>query len=272
MFAKSLCECNEHGEIEDFGVSAYAPFVGGKMLFDHNIIKYHYSPVVSAPGEEEEFIMARILVVEDEETIRNLICWNLELVGHSSSSAADGWEAKRMLENQQFDLILLDVMLPGIDGFRLAEYCSGTPVMFVTAKDEIQDKMRGFQAGAEDYLVKPFEIVELLARIHVILRRNGADESGIRIGDVRIDMTSRVVYREGVEMELTPQEYELFEALVRNRNIALSREKLLELAWGFDYEGDTRTVDVHIQKLRQKLGLEKAIKTVYKVGYRLEEM
>ncbi len=242
------------------------------MLFDHNIIKYHYSPVVSAPGEEEEFIMARILVVEDEETIRNLICWNLELVGHSSSSAADGWEAKRMLENQQFDLILLDVMLPGIDGFRLAEYCSGTPVMFVTAKDEIQDKMKGFQAGAEDYLVKPFEIVELLARIHVILRRNGADESGIRIGDVRIDMTSRVVYREGVEMELTPQEYELFEALVRNRNIALSREKLLELAWGFDYEGDTRTVDVHIQKLRQKLGLEKAIKMVYKVGYRLEEM
>lgn len=152
--------------------------------------------------------MARILVVEDEETIRNLICWNLELVGHSSSSAADGWEAKRMLENQQFDLILLDVMLPSIDGFHLAEYCSGTPVMFVTAKDEIQDKMKGFQAGAEDYLVKPFEIVELLARVHVILRRNGTEESGIRIGDVRIDMTSRAVYRKGMEVELTPQEYE----------------------------------------------------------------
>lgn len=216
--------------------------------------------------------MARILVVEDEETIRNLICWNLELVGHSSSSVADGWEAKQILENQQFDLILLDVMLPGIDGFRLAQYCGETPVMFVTAKDEIQDKMKGFQAGAEDYLVKPFEIVELLARINVILRRNGTDESGIRIGDVRIDMTSRVVYHKGVEVDLTPQEYELFEALVRNRNIALSREKLLELAWGFDYEGDTRTVDVHIQKLRQKLNLEKAIKTVYKVGYRLEEI
>lgn len=215
--------------------------------------------------------MAHILVVEDEETIRNLICWNLEMVGHSCDIAADGWEAKKRMESGQFDLILLDIMLPGLDGFQLAQYCGNTPVMFVTAKDGIDDKMKGFQSGADDYLVKPFEIVELLARINVILRRNGTGDPGISIGEVTIDMRGRKVYKSKIPVELTPQEYELFEVLVQNRNIALSREKLLELAWGYDYEGDTRTVDVHIQKLRQKLGLEKRIKTVYKMGYRLED-
>ena len=193
------------------------------------------------------------------------------MVGHSCDMAADGWEAKKMMESGQFDLILLDIMLPGLDGFQLAQYCGNTPVMFVTAKDGIDDKMKGFQSGADDYLVKPFEIVELLARIHVILRRNGTGDPGISIGEVTIDMRGRKVYKSKIPVELTPQEYELFEVLVQNRNIALSREKLLELAWGYDYEGDTRTVDVHIQKLRQKLGLEKKIKTVYKMGYRLED-
>lgn len=215
--------------------------------------------------------MAHIFVVEDEETIRNLICWNLEMVGHKCSEAADGWTAKQMLTDGQYDLVLLDVMLPGLDGFSLAQYCGKTPVMFVTAKEEIQDKMKGFQAGADDYLVKPFEIVELLARVNVILRRNGAEETTVSIGQVTLDMKSRKAYKNGTPVELTPQEYELLEALVRNRNIALSRERLLELAWGYDYEGDTRTVDVHIQKLRQKLGLENKIKTVYKMGYRLED-
>lgn len=215
--------------------------------------------------------MAHILVVEDEETIRNLICWNLELVGHQCSAAADGREAKKVLEDGTFDLVLLDVMLPGLDGFQLAEYCRHMPVMFVTAKEGIEDKMKGFRAGADDYLVKPFEIVELLARVNVILRRNGKDEARIQIGGVAIDMQGRKVYKGGVPADLTPQEYELFETLVRNRNIALSREKLLELAWGYDFAGDTRTVDVHIQKLRQKLGLEQHIKTVYKMGYRLED-
>lgn len=215
--------------------------------------------------------MAHILVVEDEETIRNLICWNLELVGHSCRVAADGWEAKKTMEDGQFDLILLDIMLPGLDGFQLAQYCGNTPVMFVTAKEGIEDKMKGFRAGADDYLVKPFEIVELLARVNVILRRNGVEEQGICIGEVRIDQKGRKVYRNERLVDLTPQEYELLETLVKNRNIALSREKLLELAWGYDYEGDTRTVDVHIQKLRQKLGMEQTIKTVYKMGYRLED-
>lgn len=215
--------------------------------------------------------MAHILVVEDEETIRNLICWNLELVGHTCSTAADGWEAKKTIEGGRFDLILLDIMLPGLDGFQLAPRCGDTPVMFVTAKEGIEDKMKGFQAGADDYLVKPFEIVELLARVNVILRRNGTEQQGISVGGVRIDKKARKVYKNGSLVDLTPQEYELLETLVDNRNVALSREKLLELAWGYDYEGDTRTVDVHIQKLRQKLGMEQVIKTVYKMGYRLED-
>lgn len=215
--------------------------------------------------------MAHILVVEDEETIRNLICWNLELVGHTCSTAADGWEAKKTIEGGRFDLILLDIMLPGLDGFQLAPHCGNTTVMFVTAKEGIEDKMKGFQAGADDYLVKPFEIVELLARVNVILRRNGTEEQGISIGGIRIDKKGRKVYKDGSLVDLTPQEYELLETLVNNRNVALSREKLLELAWGYDYEGDTRTVDVHIQKLRQKLGMEQIIKTVYKMGYRLED-
>lgn len=215
--------------------------------------------------------MAHILVVEDEETIRNLICWNLELVGHTCSTAADGWEAEKVIGSGRFDLILLDIMLPGLDGFQLAPRCGDMPVMFVTAKEGIEDKMKGFQAGADDYLVKPFEIVELLARVNVILRRNGTEEKGISVGGVRIDKKARKVYKNGSLVDLTPQEYELLETLVDNRNVALSREKLLELAWGYDYEGDTRTVDVHIQKLRQKLGMEQVIKTVYKMGYRLED-
>ena len=220
--------------------------------------------------EVEEDTMAEILVVEDEETIRDLICWNLELVGHVLVPAADGAVAKQLLLENTFDLILLDVMLPGMDGFQLAEYCADMPVMFVTAKDGIQDKMKGYHAGAEDYLVKPFEILELIAKVNVILRRCGKDESRVVVGDIQIDMGAHMVWKDGAAVSLTPREYELLEVLVRNRNIALSRDKLLELAWGYDYEGDTRTVDVHIQKLRQKLSLEEKIQTVYKLGYRLE--
>ena len=214
--------------------------------------------------------MADILVVEDEETIRELICWNLELVGHAPVPAKEGDAAKQLLEKRTFDLILLDVMLPGIDGFELARFCDGMQVMFVTAKDGLQDKMKGFHAGAEDYLVKPFEILELIARVNVILRRSGKGEDKVTLGDVSIDLNGHIVWKNGNTVALTPREYELLEVLVRNRNIALSRDKLLELAWGYDYEGDTRTVDVHIQKLRTKLGLEDKIQTVYKMGYRLE--
>ena len=166
-------------------------------------------------------------------------------------------------------MILLDVMLPVVSGFEFITKVSGTPIIFVTAKGNLEDRLQGLSLGAEDYIVKPFEMLELIARINVVLRRSERDEV-IHIGDVQVDLKKRVVTRNGEEVILTPQEFSLFEVLILNKNIALSRDKLLELAWGYDYMGDTKTVDVHIQKLRKKLGLENEIRTITKLGYRLE--
>ncbi|WP_167958690.1 response regulator transcription factor [Anaerosporobacter faecicola] len=214
--------------------------------------------------------MANILIVDDEEAINELVKLNLKLVGHVCDQAYDGKEALKMLENNRYDLILLDVMLPSISGFDMMKQIKDTPVIFMTAKDRIEDKIQGLTSGAEDYIVKPFEILELIARINIVLRRNKTENVVFQIGDMVMDQESKVVrYKEEV-VDLTPQEYSLLEVFVLNKNLALSREKLLELAWGYEYEGDTRTVDVHVQKLRKKLGLEEQIKTVYKVGYRLE--
>lgn len=145
-----------------------------------------------------------------------------------------------------------------------------TPVIFMTAKDRIEDKIQGLTSGAEDYMVKPFEILELIARINIVLRRTKTEVTYFKVDDMEMDRDGKVVRYHNKVVDLTPQEYNLMEILVINQNLALSREKLLELAWGYEYEGDTRTVDVHVQKLRKKLGLEERIKTVYKVGYRLE--
>lgn len=213
--------------------------------------------------------MAHILIVEDDKSINELIKRNLVLVGHSCESIFDGNKAIETLDQEQFDLIILDVMLPGYSGFEVIKHKKDIPVIFVTAKDSLEDKLKGLASGAEDYLVKPFEILELLARVNVILRRNNKND-GFTVGAVKVDFKCHKVFYMNEEVEMTPQEYTLLEVLITNRNIAMSREKLLELAWGFDYEGDTRTVDVHIQKLRKKLGLEEQIKTVYKLGYRLE--
>jgi len=167
---------------------------------------------------------------------------------------------------------LLDVMLPYKDGFSLMEQkCfEGIPVIFLTAKDSITDKVKGLKLGADDYIVKPFETVELLARVEAVLRRVKPAERIITIDNVVIYLDQRVVNVDGVSVDLTNREFELLEVLISNRNIALSREKLLELAWGYDYFGDTRTVDVHITKLRKKLSFENRIKTIFKLGYRLE--
>ena len=140
----------------------------------------------------------------------------------------------------------------------------------MTAKDSLQDKVKGLTLGADDYIVKPFEMVELIARVEAVLRRVKKDDNFFEFKDIKIDFDKHLIYKNGNNIECTPKEFELFEVLVKNRNIAMSREKLLELAWGFDFEGDTRTVDVHIQKLRKKLDLTEQIKTVYKLGYRLE--
>jgi DNA-binding response OmpR family regulator len=214
--------------------------------------------------------MAHILVVEDEEAISYLIRKNLELVGYTCSQVYDGKKALQVLNEEKFDLVLLDVMLPNLSGFELIKHIHGTPVIFITAKSNLEDKVFGLTSGAEDYIVKPFEIIELIARIHIVLRRGKSGNDKVTIDDVHVDLGSKIVKVRDEILDLTPQEYSLLEVLIMNRNLAMSREKLLELAWGFDFEGDTRTVDVHIQKLRKKLGLEEQIKTIFKLGYRLE--
>lgn len=213
--------------------------------------------------------MSKLLIVEDDKHISELIRRSLKLAGHECICCFDGRQALEQIAGQQYDLILLDVMLSGISGFDLIPKIQDTPVIFVTAKGELEDKLLGLSLGAEDYIVKPFEMLELLARVNVILRRNQKEE-GIQIGDTHVNLKKRTVKMRGQDIPLTPQEYKLLEVFIQNKNIALSRDKLLELAWGYDYEGETKTVDVHVQKLRKKLELENTIKTVTKLGYRLE--
>ncbi len=214
--------------------------------------------------------MASILIAEDAPAINNLMAANLRLVGHTCDQAFTGDQALEMTAQKTYDLILLDVMLPGTDGFAVkARLQPDQPVIFVTAKTSLDDKLHGLGLGAEDYIVKPFEVLELLARVDTVLRRTSRNATCFEFRDLKVDLSARQVLRAGIPVTLTPQEFALLEALVVNRNLALSREKLLALAWGYDYEGETRTVDVHIQRLRKKLGLEKEIQTVFKVGYRL---
>lgn len=214
--------------------------------------------------------MAAILIVEDEISINELVKRNLQLVGHHCTSVFDGKTAISEIERHTYDLIILDIMLPEIDGFEVFKKVHETPTIFLTVRSSLSDRIKGFSMGADDYLTKPFEMLELLARVEAVLRRTQKNKSCFEAGAVRIDFDSRQVFYMGQLVECTPKEFELLEVLVKNRNIALSRERLLELVWGYDYEGDTRTVDVHIQKLRKKLGWENMIKTVYKLGYRLE--
>jgi len=214
--------------------------------------------------------VATILIVEDEIPINELIKRNLQSVGHRCISAFDGMEAMDKLAQQEIDLVLLDIMLPEIDGFEVFQQIQGTPTIFLTARSSLSDKVKGLTLGADDYLVKPFEMLELLARVEALLRRTNKEKRNFELDGVEIDFKSRQVFLNKILVDCTPREFDLLEVLVNNRNIALSRDKLLELAWGYDYMGDTRTVDVHIQKLRKKLKLESRIKTVYKMGYRLE--
>ena len=214
--------------------------------------------------------MAAILLAEDEHAINNLMAANLRLVGHKCDQVYTGQEALDRAAQHTYDLALLDVMLPGVDGFAVkAKLPADLPVIFVTARTNLTDKLRGLGLGAEDYIVKPFEVLELLARVETVLRRTRNGSAVFRLGDVQVDLAAHRVLRAGREVALTPQEYALLETLVLNRNLALSRDKLLAIAWGYDYQGATRTVDVHIQRLRRKLGLGAAIQTVYKIGYRL---
>jgi len=215
--------------------------------------------------------MARILVVEDDKPINNLIKMNLELVGHTCVAVFDGEAVFSELEKQNFDLILLDIMLPKLDGFQVIQQLSSDiPVIFLTARGVVSDRIKGLQLGSDDYLVKPFDMLELQMRIETVLRRTQKSENQFFLDDVKVDLASRQVFYKDERVDFTPQEFLLIETLIKNRNIALSRHKLLEIAWGYDFGGDTRTVDVHIHNIRKKLSWEKVIKTVYKLGYRLE--
>ncbi|MDY5213248.1 response regulator transcription factor [Intestinibacter sp.] len=215
----------------------------------------------------------KILVVEDEAPIRDLVSINLQLVGYEVFTAEDGIIAQEFLEKQKVDLILLDVMIPGIDGFSLIEKIKkhNIPVIFVTAKESVLDRVKGLRLGADDYIIKPFETIELLARIEVVLRRYNKNDNYIRFKDIEVDTKQRTVKLNGKEVYLTVKEYELLILLLQNKNMALSRDQILERVWGFEYGGETRTVDIHIQRIREKLDLKNNIKTVFKVGYRLEE-
>lgn len=217
--------------------------------------------------------MKRILIVEDEELIANLVEMNLAAEGYLCVCAFDGKEAADLMEKEKFDLILLDIMLPEINGYELLEYVKplGVPVIFLTAKNEVDDRIKGLKLGADDYISKPFQIGELLARVEAVLRRCGNGEKNLFLGDVEVDVKSRMVYKAGVPVELTVKEFDLLVELMQNKNVALYRDRLYEKVWGETYVGDTRTLDSHIQRLRKKLGWENHIKTVFRVGYRLED-
>lgn len=216
--------------------------------------------------------MIKILIVEDEKPISDLIKLNLVGAGYQCECAYDGIEAADKLEEAQYDLVLLDVMLPGADGYEVMDYIrpGGTPVIFLTARTEVQERVRGLRAGADDYLGKPFEIVELLARVETVLRRYHKTEDILRAGDVEIDTRSRIVRKNGSPVSLTKKEYDLLVYFIQNKNIALFREMIYERIWESSFMGDSRTVDLHVQRLRKKLGWEDRLTAVYKIGYRLE--
>ena len=214
--------------------------------------------------------MAEILIVEDEPSINELIRRNLELAGHHCTQIFDGNEAITILAEKNFDLVILDIMLPGADGYEVLEQIQGTPVILLTAKSELSDKLRGLNRGADDYITKPFQMLELAARVEALLRRTKKAKKCFELDNVRLDFERRLILVDGKPVDCTPKEYDMLVSSVKKRNKALSREKLLDLVWGYDFDGGTRTVDVHIQRLRAKLGLEERIVTVYKLGYRLE--
>ena len=216
--------------------------------------------------------MLKILIAEDEEPIANLIKMNLRRAGYECVWAADGEKAADLMGSGKYDLLLLDVMLPGINGYELMEYARTLelPVIFLTALGTTENKVKGLRMGADDYLTKPFEIVELLARVEAVLRRYHKGETVLEVFDVVIDTASRSVTRGGEQIALTMKEFDLLLLLARNRNIALYRETIYENVWGGRYMGQSRTVDLHIQRLKKKLNWDNEISAVYKVGYRLE--
>ena len=217
--------------------------------------------------------MYPVLIVEDERPIADLIDLTLRRMQYTCVQAHSGEQAADLILSRKFDLILLDVMLPGIDGFGLMEYIAptGTPVIFLSARSSVEDRVKGLRLGAYDYIVKPFAPEELLARVENVLRLSGRGQAMLKAGDVTVDVATRQVKKAGQEVALTPTEYQLLLVLLHNKNIALYRDTLYERVWGRDAELDTRTLDIHIHRLRKKLGWQHMIRTIPRIGYRLEE-
>ncbi len=224
--------------------------------------------------------MARLLVVDDEQQIRTLIRKYAEFGGHTVDEAADGMEAIRVFGKTKPDLVIMDIMMPELDGFsavRELRKTSDVPVLFLSARGEEYDRINGFESGGDDYVVKPFSPKELLLRVEAILRRVGAPASGeekevYTFGGLTADVTARIVTADGVPLDLSPKEYDLLFYLIRNKNIALSRERLITEVWGYDFYGVDRTLDTHVKLLRKSLGQYAAhIVTLRGVGYRFDE-
>lgn len=217
--------------------------------------------------------MIRILIVEDDANIAKLIEATVAIGGYEGVVCNNGAEGFQKMENEEFDLVLLDVMLPDMSGFEIMRSRnSTTPVIFITAKQELTDKVRGLRLGAEDYIVKPFEAMELLARIEVILRRVSKTTVVYEYGDISVNVEEHTCRCKGKPVYLTPKEFEVLVFFLQHKDVAVSRDRLLSAVWGFEYEGETRTIDIHIQQLRKKLNLKEHLVTIPKLGYRLESL
>lgn len=216
--------------------------------------------------------MIRILIVDDEKPICDLIDLNLSSAGYECIAVQNGLEAIELVEQEAFDLVLLDIMLPGADGYDVMDYIrpTGIPVIFITAKHEVKNRVKGLKLGADDYLVKPFDVVELVARVEAVLRRYNKADQRLVVGDVVVDLDAHRVKKAGRLVDLTNKEFGLLVLFMKNQNVALFRETLYEKVWEGEYFADSRTLDLHVQRLRKKLGWEHNLVAVYKVGYRLE--
>ena len=216
--------------------------------------------------------MAKILIVEDDVNIAKMLEVTLSIGGYESERCDNGKKAVDLVTSQSYDLVLLDVMLPDMDGFKVIEYIDKeeTAVIFLTALQDVMDKVKGQKLGAEDYIVKPFETVELLARIEVVLRRKHKSNNTIHYGDITMNIDEHTVKKGDDYVSLTPKEFDILAFFLQNQDIALTRERLLATVWGYEFMGETRTVDIHVQQIRKKMGLHNKLVTIPKLGYRLE--
>ena len=216
--------------------------------------------------------MAKILIVEDDVNIAKMLEVTLSIGGYESERCDNGKKAVDLVTSQSYDLVLLDVMLPDMDGFKVIEYIDKeeTAVIFLTALQDVMDKVKGLKLGAEDYIVKPFETVELLARIEVVLRRKHKSNNTIHYGDITMNIDEHTVKKGDDYVSLTPKEFDILAFFLQNQAIALTRERLLATVWGYEFMGETRTVDIHVQQIRKKMGLHNKLVTIPKLGYRLE--